>query len=56
LILRRRNACDAEDRSQDDRLTEQREESRRYERETVEREADPEAPLEEVVLLDDRSL
>jgi hypothetical protein len=56
LVLRRWNARDAEDGSEDDRLAEQRNEARRREREAIQCEPEPEAPLEEVVLPGDPSV
>ena len=50
LFLRRWNAGDAEDRGHDDQLAPERDQTERPEREPVDRVADPDAPLEEVVL------
>src|SRR5262249_50836259 len=49
LILRRRNAGDAEDRSEDDRLTGERDQAPRRERDPIHRIPEPHAPLEEVI-------
>jgi hypothetical protein len=56
LRLCRWNAGDTPDRAEDHGLAEQREEAPRREREAVDRVADPDAPLEEVILPDDLSV